>query len=188
MLKVNLDSTGKKAVSVTYLDARGREFEQPADLIILSAYALGNVHLLLHSGIGKPYDPATGKGVVGRNYAYQCGGGATAFFDKETIMNQFMGAGALGTCMDDFNGDSYDFAKAGYIGGGGISCSNSGARPIQYHPTPRGTPRWGSDWKKAVVDNYNHTRKGRQPGRSDGLPAELSRASIRPTPTSSAVR
>ncbi|TIS95743.1 MAG: GMC family oxidoreductase, partial [Mesorhizobium sp.] len=44
----------------------------------------------------------------------------------------------------------------GYIGGGGISCSNSGARPIQSHPTPHGTPRWGSDWKKAVVDNYDH--------------------------------
>ena len=36
-----------------------------------------------------------------------------------------MGAGALGTCMDDFNGDNYDFAKAGFIGGGGISCGNS---------------------------------------------------------------
>ena len=89
MLKVNLDSTGKKAVSVTYLDARGRELEQPADLIILSAYALGNVHLLLHSGIGEPYDAATGKGVVGRNYAYQAGGGATAYLrqgnDHESI-------------------------------------------------------------------------------------------------------
>ena len=28
-------------------------------------------------------------------------------------MNQFMGAGALANCMDDFNGDSYDFAEAG---------------------------------------------------------------------------
>ncbi|TIS66346.1 MAG: GMC family oxidoreductase, partial [Mesorhizobium sp.] len=64
VLKVNLDSTRKKAVSVSYLDARGREFEQPAGLIILSAYALGNVNLLLQSGIGVPYDPATGKGVV----------------------------------------------------------------------------------------------------------------------------
>lgn len=157
VLKVNLDRAGKRAVSVTYLDARGREYEQPADLIVLSAYALGNVHLLLHSGIGAPYDPATDKGVVGRNYAYQCGGSATAFFDEKTIMNRFMGAGALGTCMDDFNGDNYDFEKAGYIGGGGISCGNSGARPIQYHPTPRGTRRWGSAWKKAVVDHYNHT-------------------------------
>jgi gluconate 2-dehydrogenase alpha chain len=32
----------------------------------------------------------------------------------------------------------------------------AGARPIQSHPTPRGTPRWGSEWKKAVVDHYDH--------------------------------
>jgi gluconate 2-dehydrogenase alpha chain len=157
VLKVNLDSTGKKAVSVNYIDALGREFEQPADLIILSAYALGNVHLMLLSGIGKPYDPATGQGVVGRNYAYQCSGGATAFMGPDVITNPFMGTGALGMSFDDFCGDVYDAGKAGYIGGGEISCSNSGARPIGYHPVPRGTPRWGSAWKKAVVDNYLHT-------------------------------
>ena len=73
---------------------------------------------------------ATGKGVVDRNYAYQCGGGATASFDMETILNRFMGAGALGTCMDDFNGDNYDFVKAGHIGGGGLSCSRSSGLSI----------------------------------------------------------
>ena len=83
------------------------------------------------------YRPCLNEGVVGRNYAYQCGGGASAFFDENTILNCFMGAGALGTTMDDFNGDNYNFEKAGYIGGGGISCSNSGGRPIQSHPTPR---------------------------------------------------
>jgi gluconate 2-dehydrogenase alpha chain len=157
VLKVNLDSTKKKATGVTYLNAVGQEFEQPADIVIMSAFALWNVHLMLLSGIGKPYDPKTGKGVVGRNYAYQGGGGATAFFDKDVIMNPFMGSGANGMTIDDFNGDSYDFEQAGYIGGGGISTSSSGARPIQYHPTPSGTPRWGSDWKKAIVDHYNHT-------------------------------
>lgn len=157
VLKVNLDSTKKKATGVTYLNAVGQEFEQPADIVIMSAFALWNVHLMLLSGIGKPYDPKTGKGVVGRNYAYQGGGGATAFFGEDIIMNPFMGSGANGMTIDDFNGDSYDFEQAGYIGGGGISTSSSGARPIQYHPTPSGTPRWGSDWKKAVVDHYNHT-------------------------------
>ena len=56
----------------------GREFEQPAKLVIVGMFALNNVRMLLLSGIGKPYDPATGKGVVGRNYAYQttsCGAG-----------------------------------------------------------------------------------------------------------------
>jgi len=54
------------------IDPQGREFEQPADLMILTAFAQHNVHLLLLSGIGKPYDPTSGQGVVGRNYAYQC--------------------------------------------------------------------------------------------------------------------
>jgi gluconate 2-dehydrogenase alpha chain len=157
VLKINMDSDGKKATGVTYLDARGREFEQPADLVILSAYALNNVHLMLYSKIGKAYDPQSGTGVVGRNYAYQGGGGATAFFGEEVWTNPFMGAGALSMCIDDFNGDAYDFAKLGYIGGGGISAGSSGGRPIGYHPTAPGTPKWGSDWKKAVVAGYNHT-------------------------------
>ncbi len=157
VLKVNMTADGKKATGITYLDPRGREFEQPADLVILSAYALNNVHLMLYSGIGKPYDPVSHTGVIGRSYAYQGGGGATAFFGDEIWTNPFMGAGALSSCIDDFNGDSYDFRAMGFIGGGGISTSTSGARPIGYHPTPPGTPKWGSAWKKAVADSYNHT-------------------------------
>ena len=57
--RVNLDSTGKKATGVTYVDAQGREFEQPAELVMLCAYSLHNAHLLLVSKIGKPYDPVS---------------------------------------------------------------------------------------------------------------------------------
>ena len=96
VMKVLLDSTGRKATGVVYVDARGREFIQPADLVVLSAYALGNVALMLWSGIGKPYDPVTNTGVIGRNYAYQASSGATLFFDEKTYINSFMGAGALG--------------------------------------------------------------------------------------------
>jgi gluconate 2-dehydrogenase alpha chain len=156
VMKINLDSDRRRAVGVVYIDAAGREIEQPAELVILSAFSLNNVHLLLLSGVGKPYDPVSGRGVVGRNYAYQCSGGAAAFFDKDAWMNPFMGTGALGATMDDFCGDAYDAAKEGYLGGGGIGCTSSGGRPIGYHPTPPGAPRWGSAWKKAVVDNYLH--------------------------------
>lgn len=157
VLKVNLDSTGRKATGVTYVDALGREIVQPADIVVLSAFGLGNVHLMLHSGIGKPYDPASGQGVVGRGYSYQATGGGVAFFDKATIMNPFMGAGAASMCIDNFNADHFDFAEAGYIGGGVIQSYSPGGRPIGWHPTPPGTPRWGSAWKRAVVDNYNHS-------------------------------
>jgi len=156
VLKVNLDKAKKRATSVIYADALGQEVEQPAQLVILSAFALWNVHLMLLSGIGRAYDPRSGRGVVGRNYAYQMNSGATGFFAEDVVVNPFMTAGALGMSLDDFNGDNYDVGKAGYIGGGGINCNNSSGRPILYHPTPSGTPRWGSAWKKAVVENYNH--------------------------------
>ena len=157
VMKINLDAAKARAESVTYVDAAGREFEQPASLVVLSAYALGNVHLMLLSGIGKPYNPATGDGVVGRNYAYQIGSGATVFFDEKTWINPFMGAGALAVNIDDFNTASFDHAREGFIGGGGISTPSSGGRPIGFHPVPSGTAAWGAEWKRAVVRHYNHT-------------------------------
>lgn len=155
VMKVNLDSRGKRAVSVTYLDAGGREFEQPADLVILAAYVFGNVHLMLHSKIGKPYDFKRNTGVVGRNYAYQSMGGVAALFSKDTYFNPFMGSGALGTWIDDFNSDNPDFAKLGFIGGGGISSGSNSGAPIGRHPAPPGSPRWGKGWKKAIVETYH---------------------------------
>ena len=43
---------------MTYTNADGEEFEQPAGIVLLCAYAINNVHLMLLSGIGAPYDPA----------------------------------------------------------------------------------------------------------------------------------
>ena len=47
VLRVNLDSTGRSARGVTYVDAQGREIEQAADLVILSAFQFHNVRLML---------------------------------------------------------------------------------------------------------------------------------------------
>jgi gluconate 2-dehydrogenase alpha chain len=156
VLKVNLDSSGKRATGVAYVDTQGQEFEQPADLVILCAYGLNNVHLMLLSGIGKPYDPLSGKGVVGRNYAYQITSSVDVFYDDKLI-NPFIGAGAVAQAIDEFNGDNFDHGPHGFIGGGYIYSYNTNGRPIQTHPTPDGTPKWGSKWKKAVAENYLKT-------------------------------
>lgn len=153
VLKVNLDSTGKRAVGVTYVDAQGHEYQQPAELVILCAYALHNVRLLLLSGIGKPYEPGTGQGVVGKNYAYQIVSSVDLFFDDK-YMNPFIGAGALGMGIDEFNGDNFDHSGLGFIGGGYIALWTTNGRPIETHPVPKGTPAWGSKWKRAVAENY----------------------------------
>jgi gluconate 2-dehydrogenase alpha chain len=156
--KVNLDSAGKRATGVTYTDiTTGEEYEQPAGIVILCAYGLGNTHLMLLSGIGKPYDPVTGKGVVGKNYAYQVYGFITLFFEDK-IFNPFMGAGALSCEIDDFHAnEEFDNAKAGFIGGGTVAASSAGGRPIAYRPVPPGTPRWGSEWKRATAHWYQRS-------------------------------
>ncbi|VVE32307.1 GMC family oxidoreductase [Pandoraea anhela] len=154
VVKVNLDSDGKKATGVTYIDAQGREVEQPADLVIMAAYQMHNVRLLLLSGIGKPYDPKTGEGVVGKNYAYQMNGAVNVLLPKGTQLNPFVGTGAGGVSMDDLNGDQFDHGPLGFVGGASIRHIRYGGRPIKMTPTVPGTPAWGSKWKAGIADAY----------------------------------
>ncbi len=157
VLRVNTAEGGRRATGVTYVDASGREFEQPAGLVVLCAYAYNNVRLMLLSGIGRPYDPRTGEGTLGRNYCYQTMGSAQVFYEDDRRLNPFMGAGALGVVIDDFNGDNFDHAGLGFIGGSYIAAYTTGGRPIHFHPVPKGTPRWGRAWKQAVAFHYNRT-------------------------------
>ncbi|MES3677434.1 GMC family oxidoreductase [Halomonas elongata] len=155
VIKVNLASDGKTATGVTYIDENGEEVIQPADLIIMGAYALHNVHLLLLSGIGQPYDPVSGKGVVGKNYAYQMSGGAVLHFrDKE--FNPFIGAGANGEVVNDFGVEQIDFGREGFIGGSYLNAAMTNGQPIRNMPLPAGSPNWGAGWKQAVQENYGH--------------------------------
>jgi gluconate 2-dehydrogenase alpha chain len=157
VLKVNLDSDGKKATGVTYLDAQGREVEQQADLVLLCAFSLFNVHLMLLSGIGKPYDPETNEGTIGRNYSYQNLNRVVLFFGKEVQANQFIGIGGAGTTMDNLNGNQLDNAKAGFVGGGVIWARQPGAGPVRGVNVPPGTPNWGTQWKQAASDAFRHS-------------------------------
>ncbi|MDB5807251.1 MAG: hypothetical protein JWN73_4573 [Betaproteobacteria bacterium] len=152
--RVDMDSDGKRATGVTYIDARGREVHQPADLVILASYTFNNTRLLLLSGIGKPYDPVANQGVVGRNYAYQTGARVAMFFDDK-VFNPFMGGGALTTSIDDYNGDNFDHAGLGFIGGAYLAAQSNGATPIRSISVPPGTPRWGGAWKEAAAQHYN---------------------------------
>ncbi len=132
----------------------GEEYFQPAETVFLCAWTLNNVHLLLNSGIGAAYDPKTGDGLVGKNYCYQVMAGARLFFEKKEL-NTFMGAGALGSVVDNFNSENFDHSQLSFLGGGFIANLSMGARPISSHPVPPGTPKYGTEWKKAVQKWYN---------------------------------
>jgi gluconate 2-dehydrogenase alpha chain len=156
--RINLDRSGKRATGVTYVNASGEELEQPADLVILCAFQLFNVQLLLLSGIGKPYDPDSGEGQIGRNFTHQTMSTALGFFDKDKYnFNPFIAAGAIGMCIDEFNGDNFDHGSLGFVGGGYIGQVQTNGRPIESTAVPPGTPAWGLKWKQALRDNYLST-------------------------------
>ena len=157
VLKVNLTADKKQATGVTYLDAQGRETEQPADLVLLCAFSLFNVHMMLVSGIGTPYDPVSKTGNVGNNYSYQNLNRVSLFFDESVQANGFIGIGGGGTTFDDLNGNRNDSSKSGYIGGGIIWARQPGSGPVRGIATAPGVPNWGSDWKKGVKESFRHS-------------------------------
>ncbi len=154
VLRLLYDKAKKRVTGVVYADAStGEEFEQPASTVVLGAYVFTNTRLLLLSGIGKPYDPHTGQGVVGRNYCYQTNSGVNVFFEDQ-YLNTFMGAGALGISIDEFNNDNFDHTGLGFVGGSLISAISMNGRPIDTRPLPPGTPRWGTKFKEANAKWY----------------------------------
>jgi len=146
-----------RARGVRYMDSRGEEVFQPADLVFLASWTLNNTRLLLLSGIGEPYDPETGKGTVGRNLTHQVTvPAATVFFEKP--LNGFMGAGSAGTAIGDF--DFLDHNNLDFITGGALYTVCYGTRPIANFGVVPGVARgsgWGSEWKKAALHYFDRT-------------------------------
>jgi gluconate 2-dehydrogenase alpha chain len=141
-----------RAEGLRYLDPSGAEFFQPADIVILASWTLNNSRLLLLSKLGEPYDPATGKGTLGKNLTHQVSQSTRVFLDKP--LNAFMGAGGLGIGISDFDGKEGLDAFAGVLRGGNIRLMSTGETPIaSFGATPPGETKadWGSEWKKAAL-------------------------------------
>lgn len=155
--RILTDPGSKRAMGVLYIDADGMEVEQPADMVVLSAFQMHNVRLLLLSGIGKPYDPASGEGLVGKNFAYQMCSLSVAHFGKDVEINPFIGAGAGQRVIDEFNSDHFDHSGLDFIGGSLIYAGGTGGRPIEQMMLPAGTPPWGQGWKDAIQAHYRHS-------------------------------
>lgn len=156
VLRVETDSAGTKATGVVYLNSKQEEVRQTADIVIVATFAFNNAHLLLVSGIGNAYDPVTGQGTLGRNFVYQNESGVTAFFDKNTYTDPFIGAGGNGVAIDDFNAGHFDHGPLGFVGGAPIWVNQAGSKPITGMHLPEGSPKWGTGWKAATKAGYRH--------------------------------
>jgi gluconate 2-dehydrogenase alpha chain len=141
-----------QAAGVQYVGANGEEFFQPAGIVVVATFTLNNTRLLYLSKIGTPYNPATGKGSLGKNLTHQAEGTTRIFFDKP--LNLFMGTGALSMRISDFDGDLAFTGPNSPLRGGMICVNNFGNRPIgSFDVMPRGATQknWGSDWKAAAL-------------------------------------
>ena len=157
VLGVEYDRANKRVKGVRYLDlVTGEEYEQPADVVVLSSFTMSNTKFLLMAGIGTPYDPKTGHGVVGKNFCHQTMFGTNVFL-KDKWINPFLASGSSQTVVDEFNEDNFDHSGLGFFGGGYIYANVSNGRPITTRPLPPGTPLWGSKWKQANADWYAHS-------------------------------
>ena len=82
-----------KATGVSYTDASGVEMEQPARIVIVASWTLNNSRLLLLSKAGEPYDPATGKGTLGKNLTHQVSQATRVFLAE--VLEGFLDDGRL---------------------------------------------------------------------------------------------
>jgi gluconate 2-dehydrogenase alpha chain len=155
--RINVDGAGM-ATGVSYLDAAGREQEQPADTVIVSAFPLMNVRLLLMSrsnahaaGIGND------RGLVGKNYTYQLGGGGSAGMLPGQRLNLYMGNSCTASLIHDFNADNFDHSDLDFIGGASVSVGGGERTPVASVgsvPTASGKT-WGQDWKDALRNDWD---------------------------------
>lgn len=150
--------TNARAQGVTYVDASGEEVFQPAALVFLAALALNNTRLLLLSGMGEPYNPATGKGSLGRNLSQQVSIPAARVF-LEKPLNRFMGSAPTGINILVPNDGPFDHNNVPFLAGGVYRCMSSGSQPIaHFGVVPQSVKaNWGSEWKKAAIYYYDRT-------------------------------
>ena len=140
------------AQGVWFTDSSGEQYFQPASIVVLASWTLNNVRLLYLSRIGKRYDPTARTGTLGRNLTHHVQGATSVFFDRP--LNGFMGSGALGSVISDFEGFNGLKGDEGILRGGILLSASVGSRPIQaFGNVPPGTAQrnWGADWKKASL-------------------------------------
>ena len=159
--EVNVDKDGR-ASGVTYLKG-GKEYFQPAKVVMLATYMYENVRLMLLSkSKAYPNGLSNNNGQVGKHYMGH--GLASA-----SVMGVFPGrrlnlySGTIGqyTAIDDWDADNFDHTGMGFIAGGMASATME-SKPIGTANTiPPNVPRWGSGykaWLAANADSVGHAR------------------------------
>jgi gluconate 2-dehydrogenase alpha chain len=137
---------------VTYL-RDGKEYFQPARVVLLAGYTYENSRLLLLSkSKAYPNGLSNNHGQVGRHYFGHWQSGVSAVFPHD--INVWYGTPAQASAVDDWADDNYDHSGLGFIGGTTLQ-PHTEMHPIEAASmnTSGRAPGWGSRWKAYVREN-----------------------------------
>ena len=150
--KIELDAKGR-AVGAVYIDQNGKENLQHAKAVIVASNGSETPRLLLLSKSNRfPQGLANSSGLVGKYLMFNTDAIVQGTFEHP--LNEYKSIEVTRIMHDFYELDP----KLGFYGGGG-----SGGRflwsPISFAEAglPPSTPKWGSDYKKALQKNFNRT-------------------------------
>ena len=141
-----------RVTGVTYL-RDGKEYFQPARVVLLASYTYENSRLLLLSkSKAYPNGLSNHHGQVGRHYFGHWQSGVSAVFPYD--INVWYGTPAQASAIDDWADDNYDHSHLGFIGGTTLQ-PHTEMHPIEAASmiTSGRAPGWGSRWKAYVREN-----------------------------------
>jgi gluconate 2-dehydrogenase alpha chain len=141
-----------RVTGVTYIK-EGREYFQPAKVVLLASYTYENSRvLLLSKSNGYPKGLSNNHGQVGRHYFAHYQSGVSALFPYD--INVWYGTPAQASAVDDWADDVYDHSGLGFIGGTSLQ-PHTEMHPIEAASmnTYGLAPTWGSNWKSFVRVN-----------------------------------
>jgi choline dehydrogenase-like flavoprotein len=151
--RIETDKNGH-ATGAVYFDSKKNTHLQKAKAVIICANGAETPRLLLLSTSPQfPNGLANSSGVVGKYLMPNTAAVVLATFDEP--INDYKGF-AVSRIFHDFY--EMDTKKTGIYGGGGID-ARFDLTPIGFAmgSLPPGTPNWGSDFKKALRQNFTRT-------------------------------
>jgi gluconate 2-dehydrogenase alpha chain len=142
-----------KVTGVRYIRG-GKEYAQPAKVVLLASYTYENVRLLLLSkSKAYPNGLSNNHGQVGKHYiSHWDGRESYALFPFD--LNIWYGANAQAVVVNDWADDNFDHTGLGFIGGASLTVGHE-LRPIAAASMPLfdRAPAWGLRWKAFVKQN-----------------------------------
>ena len=175
--KIEVDRHGR-ASGVTFRRG-GKEYFQPADVVVLSTYLYENTRLLLLStSKAYPKGLSNNHNQVGKNYIGHIYVAYAGLYPGKQL-NRFTGPGAQRITIDDYTGNNFDHKGLDFYGGGTIDFRME-AKPLAVaRATPPSVPAWGSQYKEWVRKNANSVGDGI--AQLDTLPYEVNYVDLDPT-------